>query len=157
MNYSHNKTCRYCGGPIQLLQMPTGQWVALEEAGKIHHCRRSAGRDEIVKRSSVVRRPEQRPSKPSKPSKPSRPSREDIFKDLPFPNQFILKNEIDRNQKRAGSPLEPSRPKRRRNIKRQVPHFKLRRNSRKSSNGRFFLLSLVVLMILLSLWVHSRL
>jgi hypothetical protein len=136
MRSSYSRSCKYCGGQIQLRQTPAGGWVALEESNKVHKCRRPADRKQPVNRRS----------------------KEDIFKDITFPKEFSLKSEVGQNQKRPGRIPAPSQSIKKRGVKKQPPSsrraspLETRRNSGRLSNGQLLFLSLVVLLILLSLW-----
>jgi hypothetical protein len=85
-------------------------------------------------------------------------SEEDIFNDVTFPQEFVLKSEIGRNRGRSGGVSAPSPSIEKRGVKRQsssamrASSLKIHRSPGRFSNGRFLFLSLVVLLILLSLW-----
>jgi hypothetical protein len=136
MRSSYSRSCKYCGGQIQLRQTPAGGWVALEGSNKVHKCRRPANRKQPVNRRST----------------------EDIFKEITFPKEFSLKTEIGQNQRRPGRIPPPSQSGEKQGKKRQPARgkrastLKTHRDSWRLSNGQILFLSLVVLLILLSLW-----
>jgi len=125
-----------------LWRTPAGRWVALENYDKIHNCRIASNRNQPVNR----------------PSKSSTLLKGDVFKDITFPTEFILKTEIGRNQRRSKRLTTPAQSPENRGVKRQSPPrmqaeaLKTQRDSGKSSNGRFLLFSLVVLLALFLLW-----
>lgn len=134
MRTSYSKSCKYCGGQIQLSQTPAGRWLALDGLGKAHKCGRPSNRNQPVSRSS----------------------KEDTFKDITFPKEFRLKGEVDKNRRRPGHLPVASQSTENRSVKRRSTRRrqskKKRRGSRKLSSGQFLLLVFFVGLILLSLW-----
>jgi len=86
-----------------------------------------------------------------------RSSKGDIFEDVAFPEEFVLKGETGRKRRRSSGPPTP-RAREKRGVKRQssprgqASRPKMRRGFGRLSNGQFLLLSLVVVLILFSLW-----
>ena len=130
MRSTYHRSCKYCGTRIQLRQTPTGQWMAFEGAVEAHKCGRPSNRKQPANQSS----------------------KGDIFDDVAFPKEFVLKGETRRSKGFAAP-----RPGKKRSVKRQSPPSaqasspETRHGFGLASNGRFFLLSIIILLILLFL------
>jgi hypothetical protein len=176
MRSSYHRACKYCGDQIQLRQTQAGRWVALDESDKVHNCGRRANRNQpeyrSSKESSMSRAAPRNDEKEAgsrrqlagggqprliPPASRFPVSGEDIFKDITFPREFVLKSESGRDQGRSARITRPSPSRGKRGMNRRSPAvraspLKRHRDSGKLSNGRFLFLSLVILLIVLFLW-----
>jgi hypothetical protein len=134
MSDTQSKGCKFCGGPIQWRQTSAGRWIPFEGPDKPHYCKTL---------SNQARQTNQ-------------DSKENVFSDVTFPKEFVLKTEAGESPKpapaaRAKSPRKPNVKRSTRSRTPKTP-VKPRQDNGELTPGRIISLGVIILVIFLSLW-----